>query len=300
MKSYRLGSAESTVIFMYYLINIINICNIEDPLISCNHWLIPHLYYSSGYYDKSFEKVPFNETSPISIHEWIAKSDVISMFNSHQFQKYCKQILDILNECDNLEIIIKFFNNELDYYKDDFIKYLKCKNDTKHYVCEDQIIYYSEYLLNSFIENKNLLIINSMSELMKLQYDSGNLHKINENFAIINNIVTYTMTYTFFNDGPDNNIFETVDSINNQINNLNFDCAIVSAGAYSCLIANHINVILNKPVLIQGGHLIHNFGIICKRHKEGNYIFNNLEYWLNVPDNYKPANYLNIERGCYW
>ena len=144
-----------------------------------------------------------------------------------------------------------------------------------------------------------------MSELMKFQYDKGNIHKINENFPVLTNIITYTMPYTFFNDGPDNNIFETLNKINNDINNLDFDCAIVSAGAYSCLIANNISI--DKHVIVIGGHLLHMFGIICKRHASplSGYTFNNIEYWINVPDNYKPdnykpENYLNIEGGCYW
>ena len=28
---------------------------------------------------------------------------------------------------------------------------------------------------------------------------------------------------------------------------------------------------------------------------------NNPEYWiLNIPDEYKPENYMKIENGCYW
>ena len=33
MKAYRLETAESTVLYMYYLINIIKVCNIQDQIV---------------------------------------------------------------------------------------------------------------------------------------------------------------------------------------------------------------------------------------------------------------------------
>jgi hypothetical protein len=309
MKALRLGSVESTLLYMFYLTNIKKVCNIKDDLISSNYWLIPHFYYSSGFYDKLFEKVLTNNNNEKeSIDEWIIKwttnNNVIKMYNSENFQIYFINILNILKNCDGIELLIRGFNNSLDFYYEEFINYFKCKIDIKYKLCDDISIYYCENTLRNFYllsENKTLLIVNSMSELMKLQYDSGNLHKINENFPKLNKIVKYTIPYTFFNDGPNNNLFETVDIFNNDINNLEFDCAIVSAGAYSCLIADNIYKNLNKPVYIRGGYLLSDFGILCKRHKDqNNYQFDKLKYWINVPDKYKPENYLKIEGGCYW
>jgi len=306
MNLYRLGYAESTILFMYYLTNIINVMTMEDPLIEAYHWLIPHLYYSSGFYDKTFEKtdIDTNTNEIISIHHWISlhKKNSMRMFNSECFQLYLKTILKILHKCDTLDLNLYNYNNELDNYKEGFIAFFNSKNIFGYSYCKMNELLLRDDIQNtlySFILNKNILIINPMSELMKNQYDSGNLHKISTSFPIVNSIITYKMPYTFYNNGPDHSIHETVKKINEDINHLSFDCAIISAGAYSCLIAHHIDN-MNKPTLIIGSHLLYLFGIITGRSKACQFTFPNEEYWLNVPEEYKPKSYKNIEGGCYW
>lgn len=61
------------------------------------------------------------------------------------------------------------------------------------------------------------------------------------------------------------------------------------------LIANVIDK-LNKDVITIGGDLLGYFGIVSKRHKP-----NNTEFWITeIPDKYKPKDYMKIENGCYW
>jgi hypothetical protein len=150
------------------------------------------------------------------------------------------------------------------------------------------------------MENKHILIINNLGSLMKQQFESGNLHKIHPDFSKnIKSIQYFENGYTFFNNGPDSNILETVDNLFNKIQKYDFDGAIISAGAYSCLLADFIITKLNKTAFVIGGDLSYYFGISCKRTtifytKEIN------ELWIKVPDNLKPPGYEKIEDGCYW
>jgi hypothetical protein len=143
----------------------------------------------------------------------------------------------------------------------------------------------------NFIRDKNILIINPMSELMKLQYDNGNVFKINQ-FTKVNNIECYKNKYTFFNDSSINS-FEYVQTIIEDIKNIKYDSVIICCGALSSFIANRID----KEYLIIGSNLQTFFGIKHDRIKN-QYEYN--EYWIDVPDQYKPVNYKLIENGCYW
>jgi hypothetical protein len=150
------------------------------------------------------------------------------------------------------------------------------------------------------INNNNILIINNLGSLMKKQFDSGNLEKIHPDFPKnIKTIQYFENGYSFLNNGPDNSILETVEKISNKIMNFEFDGAIISAGAYSCLIANYILNHLKKEVFVIGGDLPFYFGIITNRKK---YKFNkNVEnYLINVPQEMKPLNHEKIENSCYW
>ena len=58
----------------------------------------------------------------------------IKMYYSHNFQLYLKDIINILKDCDYLDLHIKKFHNKLDNYIDEFIEYLNCKNTIKLYI----------------------------------------------------------------------------------------------------------------------------------------------------------------------
>jgi hypothetical protein len=135
---------------------------------------------------------------------------------------------------------------------------------------------------------------------MKMQYESGNIRKIYPHYPIsAKNIDFLEPGYTFFNNGPDSSILETVEKICDKIKTINFDCAIISVGAYSSLLFDYVVNKLNKDVFVIGAELPLYFGISTARvkHFHSNQIN---EYFINVPDEMKPLGYEKIEGGCYW
>lgn len=80
-----------------------------------------------------------------------------------------------------------------------------------------------------------------------------------------------------------------------------FDVALVAAGGYGMLIADHIYSKMNRSVIYIGGALQLFFGIIGKRW------FTNPEVMKLVNDDWtrpyaydKPPNHIKVEKGCYW
>ena len=71
------------------------------------------------------------------------------------------------------------------------------------------------------MDNKEVLIINPLSDLMYNQYKNNNVYNANNiTFSQIKNMLFYKNPYTFLNDGPHNNNIETVEDICNNISNL--------------------------------------------------------------------------------
>ena len=166
-----------------------------------------------------------------------------------------------------------------------------------------------ESVIYKLVSNKKVLIISPFATLFKQQVESGNCTRIDPNFPPMEKTIYYTNPYTFFNSGPHANILQTAQHIINEINALNedFDSVLISAGAYSCILAKAFYD-QGKNVCTSGGELQKMFGILNTREKQGmarnkidiNTLPNKDSWILTIPDAYKPKNYKLIEGGCYW
>lgn len=94
--------------------------------------------------------------------------------------------------------------------------------------------------------------------------------------------------------------FQALDYTINEINNIDFDIALIGAGAYGLPLASHIKQ-MNKQAIHLGGSLQIVFGIKGKRWDDHPFISNLYnEHWVRPNENEKPKNYQNVEEGCYW
>jgi hypothetical protein len=277
-KILRLGMSECTLLCIYWINVYLKKNNVYLDKNKRN--LVKWLYTTSGFYDKKMKGNYFNQ--------------LLSVANSRVYNDYMHKILYIIKDCDKFEFC---FHN---------IKYPNYMEQFKNWINPKERISIDSNVIFDFIRDKSVLFISPFAPLYKSQIDSGNCAKIHNNFPNVKNIIAYKNPYTFFNSGSHNNIFETVQYIINEISGFkdDFDCAIISCGAYSCLIADEINK-WNKDVCTAGGNLQAIFGILNTRMKQHNpNILNELvnkECWImDIPDEYKPHNYMKIEGGCYW
>jgi len=271
----RLGFTESTLLFYYYL-NKFNLISNESYK-DCQNNLVNWLYSTSGFYDESILGSYFD-------------FDTNHIINTDLYNKYFEKVLKNIKNT-NCEVIFNFhqMNETVMPFKEDFFKYINYWDKKSRY---------SDIF--SFMSNKKVLIINNLSPLMKQQFESGNITKICPEFPInVKKILCFENGYSFFNNGPHRNILHTYRILKRKIKKLDFDCAIISAGAYSSLLAYHILTKLGKEVFCCGGNLPDYFGIITKRTQ----LFNKdkiNEFWITVPEEMKPEGYMKIEDGCYW
>jgi hypothetical protein len=275
MNHIRLGMTESTLLFFWYLTQKkVN----PNLYIAKQYSLINWLYSTSGFYDKQIIGSYFN-------------FDASSIKQTKVYNDYFRYLLKFLISNNNfkLELIFHNFNHELLGLKEEFLNYIGYYTKNMH-----------STNLNHFMQDKNILIINNLGSLMKKQFESGNIHKINPNFPDNVKSIQYIENgYTFLNNGPDSSIFETTKKLYNKIEKYDFDGVIISAGAYSWLIADFVLNKLNKPVFIIGGLLPLYFGIITQRIIQSDSDKIN-KYFIEVPAEMRPLNYKKIENGCYW
>jgi hypothetical protein len=274
----RLGYTESQLLFYYYLDKHTTFD--KKVYEERQNDLINWLYSTSGFYDKTIPGIYFNFDA-----NYIKNTDI--------YNKYFEKVLKNIKNITNCKINLNFHNTDINSIPQDF------KNTFNKYInINNKVIKYSDVL--SFMSNKKILIINNLSSLMKQQYESGNIKKICPGFPDnVIEIKCFENGYTFFNNGPNKNILQTYRRICHKIKDIDFDGAIISAGAYSSLLAYHISTKLKKEVYCCGGELPNYFGIKTLRADIYNKHLIN-EYWIPVPEDMKPKNYKKIEGGIFW
>ena len=278
VKILRLGLSECSLICIYWINTQLKKNNMLLDKKKQN--LVKWLYTTSGFYDKRMKGHYFNQ--------------LLTLTNCGIYNSYMQQMLNIIKNCDKFEFCFHDIGHS--GYVEQF----------KNFINPKERIIINHNIVFEFIRDKNVLFVSPFAPLYKSQIESGNCGKIYDNFPNVKKITAYKNIHTFFNNGPHNNIMETTQYIVNEISVFrdDFDCVIISCGAYSCLIADEISK-WKKDVCTVGGNLQSMFGILNTRVKQHNpNILNeisNKECWIiDIPNEYKPYNYMKIENGCYW
>ena len=281
----RLGMSESSLLFFYYLDKHIIEESSKLPWVSTlpknfkdssylheQNVYLNWLFSTSGFYDKEIHGEYFN----------FYGCEILR--NSKVYRKYFESLLQFIQ---NPNVLIELNCHMMspvlvDIRKNHFGKlFNKCESPPN---------------LFEFMTMKNVLIVNSLSPLMKLQFDTGNVFQSVPEFPKnVCSIQCIQTAYTFFNDGPHENIFETCDAIYDKVmRKKGFDAIIISVGAYSSLLTQKLAATSRFQIFVIGGGLPKYFGIATKRSPAEN------EFFISVPENYRPKNFHLIEDGCYW
>lgn len=161
--------------------------------------------------------------------------------------------------------------------------------------------YYFDHPWSELLKDKKILIIHPFVDSIQNQYDNRHLlwnHKyILPNFELI----TYKSIQSIGNTGPHSSWLESLEKMQEDIANINFDIALIGCGAYGLPLGAFIKNDLSKSSIHMGGALQILFGIKGTRwdhHDEISKFYNN--YWIRPQENEKPKFYKTVEEGCYW
>ena len=154
------------------------------------------------------------------------------------------------------------------------------------------------------LEEKKVLVIHPFQKTIEQQYQKKELlfkNNLLPNFELktIKAITSFLDEKTEFKTW-----FEALDSMKQQMNNIDYDVALIGCGAYGFSLAAHAKQMGKKAVQL-GGALQILFGIIGSRFEnpivgDGIYLKLFNEHWVRPLDEEKPKNHHLIENSAYW
>jgi hypothetical protein len=282
IKLQRAGFTETNLLFIYWLESNCDL-PINQLLYDVQKLDIQRLYSKSGFYDKQINGNYFN-------------IDFEKAKTSDLYHKFINDYTKSLYDCDYLILMSHIYKNkEYFQFKDQLNNYYNKYFNHKNYLNKQLFRYWTDNYSASiykYLDNKKVLIVNSFGSLIYQQYISGNVHKIFPDFPILNNIDYVDFPYTFFNSGPHENFFETLNFYYDLIKQKNFDIALVSCGPYGCILVDLIVKNLNKSAITMGSGITPMFGINPGKDEP---------FWISeIPKKYIPLEYEKIENGRYW
>jgi hypothetical protein len=148
--------------------------------------------------------------------------------------------------------------------------------------------------------NKRVLVISPFANTIKTQFTridkvfpGFNLHSFD--LEVIKSPMTINTNFPVSKSW-----FTNLNEVKHQMNNINYDVAIISAGSYSYPLAHHAKSI-GKIGIHAGGGLQLFFGILGKRWDGAEYLEGILNrYWTRPSPEETPQSAHLVEGGCYW
>jgi hypothetical protein len=285
---YRLAYTETTLLFFYYLDNIVRNKGLYKYYKESQANLINWLYSTSGFYDIAIKGSYFD-------------FDVNRCRSSFVYNTYMSKLLKKVKKYDkgcqlNLHVTAPEF---LDKYYQSFVDYINKRSSYNERVVDKEMIF-------NFIQGKKrILVVNDIASLFVQQWENGNLKKIFDDFPDLEIFKGYNPGTTFFNRGPHGSILQSIrkhcKKISKLIDEHGIQGVVISCGAYTPFLADFIYQKKKVDVQCTGGHIAENFGvangrasgrILCKT--------NSPELWITVPDEMKPKYHEKVEWGQYW
>ena len=207
-------------------------------------------------------------------------------------EKFSKDFLNHTLNIDVLGIWSPFF--------EDYVCQHYCKNATLvPLICLEPYFFKNPW--SNALKEKKVLVIHPFEESIRRQFHKRNL--LFSNPDILPDFKLSTMKSVQSIAGSKTNFqswFEAYDSMCEKINKIEFDIALIGAGAYGLPLASFIKTI-GKQAIHLGGATQILFGIKGKRwddHEVISSLYN--EHWVRPLDCEIPEKHKIVESGCYW
>ena len=160
--------------------------------------------------------------------------------------------------------------------------------------------YYFENPWSTALKSKKVLVIHPFAKTIEKQY--AKREQLFENKEVLPefNLLTFKAENTIFGHENFKNWFEVFDHSCEEISKIEFDVAIIGAGAYGLPLAAFIKNMGKQAVHMAGATQIL-FGIKGKRWDNHPIISKSYnESWVRPDATETPEKHKTVENGCYW
>lgn len=211
--------------------------------------------------------------------------------NDYILSRFSSEMYDIIPDIDVLGV---WFNR-----KEEKIIPKYCSEKTKiiDKDCLGDIIFETPW--TRYLKGKKVLVIHPFTETIQSQYEKRHLLFKNPDVLPDFDLKVMKAVQSMADekaDLPFNTWFDALDYMKEQINTINFDVALIGAGAYGMFLGHYCKELGKKAVHIGGATQVL-FGIKGKRWDNEN-LYN--EHWVRPSQNEKPKGAEQVESGCYW
>ena len=184
----------------------------------------------------------------------------------------------------------------------EYEEFLQVPEDTKLCKIRELEPWFYNKPWTAALEGKKVLVIHPFEETIKNQYQNKEKLYKNENILPNFELKTIKAVQTIAGEKSEfKDWFEALESMKNQMNNIDYDVAIIGCGAYGFPLASHAKK-MGKRGIHLGGVTQLLFGIKGKRWEEWKHYTelrkNEGESWVYA--NEIPKDYKKVENGCYW
>lgn len=160
--------------------------------------------------------------------------------------------------------------------------------------------YFSDNPWSCSLKDKKVLVIHPFTLSIEKQYLKRELLFKNQNTLPEFTLITYPAIQSLGGNDEYKSWFHALDKMKEDISKIDFDIAIIGAGAYGLPLASYVKD-LGKKAIHLGGSTQMLFGVYGQRwaiHPDFQNIIN--EHWAKPTPNEKPKNAVNVENACYW
>ena len=194
-------------------------------------------------------------------------------------------------------------------------KFMPLRDDIQRVQLEMLYPFFVERPWTRILKGKKVLVVHPFTDTIKLQYQKRELLFSNPDVLPEFELKTLKAVQTIIGTRSEfESWFEALKYMEDEIDKIDFDIAIIGCGAYGLPLAAHVKRIGKQAVHIGGGTQLL-FGILGKRWTEQyqgfwhyrpgvdisldyHPLFN--EYWVSPNQNEKPKGSEKMEGGCYW
>lgn len=211
-------------------------------------------------------------------------------------ERYCEIMKDVASNLDILQI----WDKPCEEY---FLKKY-CTKDKLH-LCKGIANWMDDRKpWTMYLKNKKVLVIHPFAKSIKNQYlrKREKIYEKNPDILPEFELITLKAVQTIA-DEIDSRFctwFEALDYMCSQIDQMDFDIALIGCGAYGLPLGNYVKK-KQKIAIHIGGYLQLLFGIIGARWNTVPAVLNHKnEYWIRPSEDEIPKGISKVENGCYW
>jgi len=160
--------------------------------------------------------------------------------------------------------------------------------------------YFSNRPWSFYLKNKKVLVVHPFSQSIENQFKKRELLFQDKNILPIFELISYPAVQSLGGTDEYESWFDALDKMKNDIQKIDFDIAIIGAGAYGLPLASYVKEIGKKAIHL-GGATQMLFGVYGQRweiHPDFKDLIN--EHWIKPSEDEKPMNANKVENACYW